>query len=175
MNRHAIKSGVILGIISVIISLLMYVTDVSLFATWWLQLILFVFYLALVCYFGIRYRNETGGYLSFGQSWVYSFVALAISGLIGSIFSILLFNVVDPELPEVITEQVIRNSESMMQGFGVPEDEIDKALEEARDDTREGFTAFGFMRGYLLTLIGYAVFSLVSGAIIKKKEPEFGA
>ncbi len=173
MNGHAIKSGVTIGIISIVVSLLLYIIDSSLLASMWVGISIFVLIIFLVSYFGIQHRKEIGGYLDFGNAWIYSIQVFVVAGIIGTLFNILLYNVVDPDLPEIIAEQAVENAESMMQRFGMPEDQMDEALEKARTDTLDRLTVVGSLKGFLWALIFYAVFSVITGLIIKKKEPEF--
>jgi len=172
MNKHAIKSGAIIGAISLVISLLMYIIDGSLFAVWWLGLLILAVIVALVAYFGVQHRNEDGGFMSFGQGWMYSMQAFIVAGIIGTIFRILLFTVIDPDLAEIVTEKAVENTAAMMESFGTPEEAMDKALEDARTNTMESFTAMGNIKAFGWGLIIYCIFSLITGAIIKKKEPE---
>ncbi|MEQ8904879.1 DUF4199 domain-containing protein [Ekhidna sp.] len=172
MNNHAIKSGLITGVISIVLSLLIYIVDPTIFAIWWLMLLLMLVYVGIVTYFGIQHRNLEGGYLSFGKAWVYSMTALVTYSLVGMVFSILLFTVIDPELSEIVTDAVVEKSEAMMRNFGMPEDQMDEALEKTRTDTLDRFTVMGSLKGFAWGLIINAILSLISGAIIKKKEPE---
>ena len=110
--------------------------------------------------------------MAFGKAWMYSFQLFVVAGIIGTIFNILLYNVIDPELPEMIANQAVENTESMMERFGMPEDQLDEALEKTREDTLNRFTVTGSLVGFLWGLVMYAIFSLITGAIIKKAEPE---
>ncbi len=172
MNQHAIRSGAIIGIISVVISLIIYMIDGSLFAAWWLNIGLMVLGLALVVYFGIQHRNEEGGYLAFGKAWMYSMQTFVIAGLIGTIFNILLFQVVDPDLAEVVTEKAIENSVAVMERFNTPPDAMEKAIEDTRTSMMDRFTVVGSIKGYGWAILIYAFISLITGAIIKRNEPE---
>ncbi|NQZ77369.1 MAG: hypothetical protein HRT61_14890 [Ekhidna sp.] len=67
MNNHAIKSGVIVGVISIVVTLLLYIVDPALLVSMWMFLLFFVF-VGLVAYFGIQHRNEIGGYMDFGKA-----------------------------------------------------------------------------------------------------------
>lgn len=172
MNSHAIKSGVMLSVISIVLTLLFYLVDPTLLAKWWLGIGIFVIMLVLVVYFGSQHRKDIGGFMTFGQGWVYSFQLFVVAGLIGTIFNILLYNVIDPELPEIVGEEILAAQEAMMSNFGMPEDQLEEALEKAREDAYDRFTISGSLIGFLWGLIVYAILSLITGAIIKKKEPE---
>ena len=172
MNSHAIKTGIILGVINIVLTLLIYIINPTSLAEWWFGLIMLAVALFLVSYLGIQHRNEIGGFMPFGQGWIYSIQAFVISGLIGTLFNILLYNIIDPELPAIVADQVVENSESMMRNFGMPEDQMDDALDKAREDTLERFTLTGSLTGFLWGLVISAILALITGAIIKKKEPE---
>lgn len=171
MNSHAIKSGIIVAVISIVITLLLYIVNAAMLVSMWMML-LFLVFVGLVAYFGIQHRNEEGGYMSFGKAWVYSMQVFVITGIIATIFNLLLYNVIDPELPELLADQSVENAESMMRNFGMPEEQMDEALEKTRTDTLDRFTVMGSIKGLLYGLIIYAILSLISGAIIKKNEPE---
>ena len=173
MNNHAIKSGLMIGVILIVITLLLYIIDSTLLAAMWVGIVIFILLMVLVSYFGVQHRKEIGGFMTFGKAWIYSMQAFVAAGLIVTIFNILLYNVIDPELPSIIADKSVENAESMMQRFGMPEDQMDEALEKARTDTLDRFTVTGSLVGFLWGLIIYAVLSLITGAIIKKKEPEF--
>lgn len=175
MNNHAIKSGVMLGVVGIVLTLLFYLVDPTLLAKWWVGIITLVLSLFLVCYFGIQHRNEIGGFMAFGKAWVYSMQLFVVAGLISTVFNILLYNVIDTELAGIVADQAVENAEAMMSNFGMPEDQMDEALEKARTDTLDRFTVAGSLIGFLWGLIVYAVLSLITGAIIKKKEPELEA
>lgn len=173
MNNHAIKTGLIVGVINIVLYLTIYIVDYTIMANWWLGFLLLGVAIAIVCYFGVQYRTSIGGFLEFGKAWVYSIIALAISGILGTIFSVVLYTVIDPELPGLLTEAIVEKSEKMMASFGMPDDQIEEQMEKIKEDTRSNFSALGFVKSYFISLIGYAVFALLSGAIIKKKEPAF--
>lgn len=173
MNNNAIKSGLIIGVISIIVTLLMYLIDPTLLASMWAGLIIFVIIISLVAYFGIQNRNEEGGFMTFGSAWIYSMKVFVIAGIIGTIFRVLLFNAIDPELTEIVVDAAVENTEAMMQNFGAPEETMEQGIEDARVRTEESLTVMGNIKGFAWGLIFYALFSLITGAIIKKNEPEF--
>lgn len=170
--NNAIKHGGILGIISIAMTLVFYVVDYSLLASWKVGLFSFAVFLGYGIYAGIGYRKEIGGYISFGKAFQHGFLTFAISALISTIFSILLYAVIDPELSQKVTDAAVQNAEEMMEGFGMTGDALDEAIEKTRKNTAERYSTAGMAMGYLWALIGCAIFALISGVIVKKKEPE---
>lgn len=171
--KEAVKSGAILGLISIIFGVVVYIVDPTLFVKWWFGLIMFGLSLGLVIYFGIQYRNaDHGGFLSYGEAYKHGFIVFAVGGAIGSVFNILLFNVIDPDLPQVLTQATIDQTYAMMQAFGAPESALDEQMEALENDIPKQFSPLGTLKGYGFALIGYAVLALISAAIVKKKQPE---
>jgi len=119
MNQKAIIYGVIGGLISVAISLLIYLFNPMLFADWWVGLVGFPFTIAILLVLGFAIRKENGGYLKFGEAFLNMLVTGVIMTVISVLFNILLFNVIDPELPAILTEQILQNTAEMMSGFGM--------------------------------------------------------
>lgn len=172
MNQNAIRSGLIVGVIGIIVSLLLYIVNSTLFGNSWLMLGLGVFNLVLITYFGVKYRNDSGGFLSFKDSYVYAIVTMIVMVVVTTIFSFVLFSVVDPGLPEIIADAAVENAESMMRSFGTPEEVMEEQLEKARQDTVDRFTVGGTIKGAGIRILINLVICLILAAIIKKKEPE---
>ena len=87
MNQNAILSGLIIGVIGIIISLLLYVVDPTLFVNMWLMITLGLVNLVLITVFGIKYRNENGGFIAFKDAYIYSVIAMIVLVLIGTLLA----------------------------------------------------------------------------------------
>ncbi len=135
-------------------------------------MLLGVLNLTLIAVFGVKYRNEIGGFMSFKDAYVYSLITMVVMVLVGTLFSIVMFNVVDPGISETVADAVAENTESMMRNFGAPEDGMDEAIDKARADTLDRFTMVGMIKGAGIRILINVVFCLILGAIIKKNEPE---
>ena len=170
--KPAAKSGLTLGLIGIIITLLIYFINAKLLANMWVGISILIVSLALVVMFGMSYRKQVGGYLSFKNAFLYSFILLLVAGLIGQSFNFILFNVIDPDLPQLVTDAALENTERMLEKFNVPDEEMDKALERTEDQMANQYKIGGIMKAYLYSIIIYAVISLITGAIIKKRNPE---
>lgn len=173
-STEAIKGGLIVGLISIILTMVAYTIDAGLLVDWKFSLGSFALSIFLYSYIGKKYRDDhLEGFISFGDAFKFIFIAGIIGAILSGFFSILLFNVIDPELPEILLEQVMKNTESMMESFGAPSGEIDQALEKLETDMASQFSAGGILKGSWAWLLGAALIGLICGAIIKKKRPEF--
>lgn len=168
---HAIKSGLIIGLISIVLSILVYVIDPLIFAKWWFGISLFILSLILVVVFGRKYRTSIGGFMGFGPAFIHGFVTFIAAGLIGTIFNILLHTVIDPDLRIVITEAALDNTAAMMESFGAPSDQIDEAMLKTEESMVEQFSLTGMLMSFVWSILVYAVLSLITGLIVKKNEP----
>tara|TARA_B100001245_G_scaffold180745_1_gene138869 strand:- start:608 stop:1129 length:522 start_codon:yes stop_codon:yes gene_type:complete len=171
--KNAVKSGVYVGVLSIIFVLLAYVIEPTYLAKWWFGIGILVINLGLVIYFGLQYRKEEEGYLTFKEGFLHGFVLLLVAGIIGTVFQILLYTVIDPELPQIITEAMVAQQEAMLQKFGMQGAQLDEAIEKIKEETPKNFTAGGLLKSYAFGTIFYLIISLITGAIVKKSEPEF--
>ena len=169
--NNAIKNGIILGVISIVLVILCYVVDLSILATFKFLALLLLVGLGFVIYAGISYRGEIGGYMPYGKAFQHGFLVLAVSGLVSTVFNLLLYNVIDPEMPQKLTDAIIANTEEMMAGFGAPQETIDQQIAQMRTNMVDQFGVFGLVKGYLMALIWYAVIALLTSLFVRKNEP----
>jgi len=172
LRDHAIKWGVILGLVGIIYTVLLYIVDAALLANMWLGLFTLVLFLGLVIYAGIDYRKQIGGLLPFGKAYQHGFLTLVIGGIIGTLFNYLLYNIIDPGVVETLAEAGAENARAIAERFGAPPEAIDDAVEQARTDTIDRLQGAGVFISYLWGLIAYAIIALITGAIVKRKPPE---
>lgn len=169
--QAAIKPGLTIGLVSLAITFVAYFIDATLLGSAWFGLVAIVVFFVLMIYFGKEYRNELGGFMSFGTAFNFSFIAIVISGLVGLIGQILLFQVIDPSLAGVLADQAFETQMSMMERFGQDPDTMDPTLLEAmKTSTADSFTLAGQLKNFGIGLIVYAIIALILGAILKKKD-----
>src|SRR5690606_31480436 len=172
LMNHALKWGGIFAGISIVVVMLIYAIDYTMMAGFTFMLIMLAVGLGFVIYAGINYRNEIGGYIAFGKAYLHGFAVCAVGGIVTTLFNLLLYKVIDPELAQNLTEAIISNTESTMQRFGAPQDSIDQTIDKMREDMPNNFSAFGLIKGYFTSLIWYAILSLITGLVVKKNQPE---
>ena len=170
--QHAAKWGLILGGVSIALTVIAYAVNYTILADWKFVIFVLLLLLGATIYAGINYRNEIGGFLPYGKAFQHGFVLLAISGIISTIFMILLYTVIDTELPAKLTEVSIENAQKMMESFGMPEDKMDQAIEDARKRSEGQFSAIGSIKSYGFGLIFYAIVSLITSIFVRKNPPE---
>jgi len=168
---NAAKHGLILGGIGIILTVLAYATSLSFMGSFKFIGLLFASYIGYVIYAGISYRNSIGRYISYGKAFVHGFVVMAIAAVVGLVFGVVLYDLIDPDLANNLSDAIILNTEDTMRNFGAPEEQIDKTIEQMKKDLPEGFTMMGRVKNFLTGLIWYAVFVAITSLIVRKNEP----
>lgn len=169
--QSAVRPGIILGLVSLVLTYVAYFIDSSYLASGYFGLVALVLFFGLIIYFGKEYRKEVGGFMSFGTAFKFSFSAILTSGLIVLIGSLLLFHVIDPSLPQVLGDLTFESQLEMMEGFGGNPDSLPaETLEEMRQASLSNFTLLGQLKGFGFGLIAYAIIALILGAILKKRD-----
>lgn len=172
-NTQAIQTGIILGFTSIIFYLGAYIIDVSYIVNWKFGLTLYIIYLILAIILGRKYRSEIGGYMSYGEAFKFSFFAFTVSGVIAILFNIVLYNVIDPELPANLTKIMIETQEQMFSSLGVSDDILDEAILKLEEDVPKQYTTIGQLKSSWVVLIFALILGAISALFIKKNKPEF--
>ncbi len=171
LNSYVIKYSIIIALISIIINTLVYIIDETMMIKWWFGLISIAITFGLLIYFGISIRNETGGYMSFKTAFITIFLIVFFSTIISIGYSLVLHNLIDPDLKNRLSEAMIEQTTQMMERFGVPEDQMDEALEKVKQ--QDNFSTLAMLKsGGIVSIVIGLLFGLIVGAIIKKKVPE---
>lgn len=169
--KGALKTGAIVGLISIILTLVIYLASPGTMAKIWYPFLTGIIFIVIVTVLGVRFRNSHGGYMTFGQAFLFCLITFAISGLIGTTFSIILHHVIDTGLADFLTKESIKNMTDLMSSMGAPQAQMEEELAKKEGEMLDAFSVGGIVKGYFLVLIGYAVVSLITGLIVKKNEP----
>ncbi|MCM0041852.1 MAG: DUF4199 domain-containing protein [Algoriphagus sp.] len=169
--QSAVRPGLIIGLVSLVITYVAYFIDSSYLASGYFGLIALVLFFGLIIFFGKEFRKESGGFLTFGAAFNFSFFAILISGVIGLIGNILLFHVIDPTLPQVLGDLTFETQLEMMENFGQNPDSMPtEALDKMKEASASNFTLVGQLKGFGFGLVAYAIIALILGAILKKRD-----
>src|SRR5690606_20754304 len=108
--QAAIKAGVITGLIMTVITFLCYFINYELLGAAWLGGASLLIYCGLIIFFGIEYRKELGGFMSFGTAFQFAFISLIIMLVVTTFGNMLLFLVLDPGLGERMADLTMENT-----------------------------------------------------------------
>jgi len=170
-NEEWLKGGLILAGVSILLTMLTYVIDVSLMVEWWFGIVSILISMGLLIYLGINYRNDIGGILSYGDAFKFSFLVFFVSYVVGIIFQIALYTVIDPELPETMKQLTVEKTVEMMEGFGMSDEALDAAIIGVEDGIDEATTPMGMIKSAPLGIFFLLFFSAISAIFIKRNPP----
>jgi hypothetical protein len=171
MLSHGVKWGLITASIGIILTIIWYVVDYALLGDWKIGLLSIAIYIGLLIYTGITYRNEVGGFLSYGKAFQYTMIVVIVSGIVTTIFNLLLYQVINPELGAMVTDAAVQNQEEMMRSMGAPESSIEQGVADARTRMENQFTVGGQLLGTAFILGGGAILALLTSLVVRKNQP----
>ncbi len=163
LSKTSIISGIYLGIASILISVIFYVTGnpFSKIATW----IGYAVAVAGVVLAQLNFRKTLGGTMLYGQALGVGILTIVFASILSSIYTFVLYQFIDPSLQDQLRlfteEQIVKQGK-------VPEDQIEMAVNMATKFQKPVFLLiFGILGSAFLGLI----ISLIT-SIFTKKKPE---
>jgi len=165
MNNISVKYGVIGGLIVTTFVLIQYFTGTL--ASMWMGFIPLVVTIVIIVMAAKQTKKAQNGLISLKDA----FIAAFITGVIVSVFSLvvqlLLFKVIDPDLPQAMEAQMIENTVEMLEKFGTPENVIDETVGEIQGTIKDAYTIKGMTMSYVKGLFFQAFLALIIALIIK--------
>jgi hypothetical protein len=173
LKTEALKNGVIWGIISIVIFLVVWYVAPSLMGGYIYTGITFLIGLALAIFFCLDMRKKAGAYWSFGDALWNIFVMFLMSVLIIYVFTIIFGKFIDTSYPVKMKELTMEKTESMLQSLGLGEQEIAETMEKTSESMEKQFNP-SFMQavvGFGIASIFYFIGALIFAAIFKRSNP----
>lgn len=168
MLRSSAKGGLILGLISVLISVITYVLGPISNTPIWVSVLSYLILLGGAWYFTVNYRNTIcEGYISYGKAFTYGWFTIMFAGVISVLFNVLLQTVIDPGYMEKVMEF---QREQLYAKGGMSDAQIEQSIEIATKFMTPGFLVFFGLLGSALQGL---IVSLISSAFARKERPVF--
>lgn len=165
-KKFILNYGLIFGLISVILGVVMYVTNSYLAPHWIYSVIGFIIFAVLVS-LGIKaFKAENGGFLSLGEALKVGIGIALIGGIITAIWSLVLMEVLEPDymeqMAQIQREQMIENFPDMT------EQQMDQASEMSASFQSPWVT---IPISLVINLFLGLIISLIAGLIMRQKRP----
>ena len=174
---EALKTGAILGLITITVSLIVNIIDISLFLAgpWWFPSLYFlsvnfIFWALITIYFGREYVNSRGGYFNYSKAYTFSLIVAVVDTIIKTFFGIIFMLYIDPDFTENLRLVVIDNTTEMLEKFNLGQEAIDLALQEIENQP-DPLALKTQITNLFVSLLGCALFSLLFAIFIKKNPP----
>lgn len=176
MKNNGVKYGLFYGIGSSLLALLAYFIDPILLFTFldWQSILSLLLMVGLMYWSAKTTKEEKGGYLSFGEAFVPTFLTYVIGNVIYSIFIYVLMSV-DPALSDVAATATADMLETMYSTIGFSEDQILEMSEQVEDQMEGGntYSIGNTIVGIITSIFFFGLpLSAIIAAIVKKKNPD---
>ena len=170
LRKNAARYGLFLGLFTIVTTTLVYVLDISLFTASWYGMLSMAIIIGFGAYAAIQCKKNQGGFLTFKETFTSFFVSVLVGLFISTLFSILLFNVIDPEAKQIITDNVIKLTSGMMEKFGAKPADINNVIKEMQKT--DSFGVMGQLKGFAFNIVIYSVIGLITALIIRRERPQ---
>jgi hypothetical protein len=162
--------GLYLGLASILISVLIYALNLELFTKWYITVINFTVLLVIGIMAVKKAKSlDPDPFFSFKSAFSAFFLPVILGAFISIIFTAILFNVIDPEAAAYVQEMSLEASREIMERFGAPPSEIEKAIAGQRDVNP--FSVTNIFKSFAFTIVLYAILSLLVALIFREKDP----
>jgi len=167
IKKNGINYGIITGVISILITTLIYVIDLELFTSMWIGLTSIALYIVIGVVLLSKTKKDLKGIFSFKDAFTTYFISAVVGILISVTFNIILFNLIDPAAKETIKELTMKYTAEMLQKFGTPAEAMNKALAEM--DKTDQFSPVSLLKSSIFSILFSSVFGLILALIFKSK------
>lgn len=159
--KSCLKFGLIMGLISVVLSVLFYMLDL-LFAPW---IVIPNLILSLVVLYLLQrsYRDTyENGYITYGKAFGAGVVIFIYAAIITAIFTYLLYAVIDPGL----VEKSLAATSAKLEAKGIPQSAIDAGLEMQEKMLKPWIIS---LSGIFFSMLSGVIMSLITSIFVAKK------
>ena len=172
IRKLSIRNGLIIGGVSVLLSLVFWVVDPLMqYTNSWVAFGLFVIVIVLLVILGIETRKAAGGYWTFAEAFKSLLLTSVIVSIITILFHYILNAFIDPTLPQRAADAIGEKLTDQLSSAGLSQDKIDEMV--AAMPAKLAPTLKNEAVNLGLGLLVYAVIDLIIAAIIKKNQPMF--
>lgn len=175
-KAQSIKLGVILGVISFILGLVVLYVTRSIHSFLVLTSLSFgintILYAIISAVFSFNLRKRNGGYWNFSIALKSIFLMLLISTLIATIGTLVFVNFVNPTLQEEVLRNTINVTIEFMEEQGAPDEAIDSGVAKLEEqmETIGNISFLQALRGLGIAILVQFIFALILSAITRNEK-----
>lgn len=171
----ALKSGLIIGVVSIVVFIIMYVADfkpVGIMMPFVILLVGLAINIAILVILFKKYRNEIGGFISFGDAFLYCFIALVAATVLSTIFTFLFIQFIEPNYYKSIMDAQKTYMENYLSGK-VSEEQMAQTMDKIDEQAAKMGSLSTTLKNLAFSTLFSGVIALIVGAIMKKKPDVF--
>ncbi len=173
MNTNSKTTGLTFGYILmayyVIVNLIVFFADYTLFAKPYLGItnMVMVLILGVSCVWITKRR--LGNLITTKEGFSAFFIMVVIGLLANNVIQFVVFNIVNPEAKDVNNQIMVAMAESIAKDINAPQEEIDKQLEYMRNNPNDNFSFKSMIFSFAQGILGASVAGLLIALTFKNK------
>ena len=160
--------GAVSAAVNFALIVLLYLVNMNLLAEWYVGILALVIIVVFLFLGTVAARKANEGAFSFGQAWMASMTVAFVAQILSAALTLVLYQVIAPELPGVLEEITLDKSREMMEGFGMSGDMLELQMSELKKAMSEAYTAKGLAKNSAGAMMMWAVISLIVAAITRR-------
>ncbi len=171
--QSAIRYGLILGVVNILLAVFGYIMGIE-FTMSYYGIISGIVSVGAIIFVCNRIKKENKGIIKYFDAAKMVFVSLMLSYVIGSTYNYVFNAFIAPEYAQEIAKVSLQKAETMLEGFGMKESDLDKAMEEARTKSRESLEnpLIPFLQGIMAGAVVLFVVALLAAIFVQRKPKE---
>ncbi|EDM43214.1 50S ribosomal protein L31 type B [unidentified eubacterium SCB49] len=166
VKKVAMQYGLILGLASVMLSVVVYAMGQTYEQPWWQSVLSFVIMLGCIVYALKAFKKDNSGFLSLSEAIKVGLAVALLAGIIGVFFNFIFTTVIEPDFTANIIEKA--SNDMVEQNPNMTEEQMEMALSITEKMTSPVVMA---AMGIIMSLFFGFVISLISGLIMKVEKP----
>ena len=128
--------------------------------------------IGVLVYLFKSYKTQIGGYITFGDAFLYCFIALLAATVLSSLFTFLFIQFIEPNYYMNILEAQKTYMENYLSGK-VTEEQLAQTLDKMDAEAAKMTPVSNLIKGLVGGVIFDGIIALIVGAIMKKKPEMF--
>lgn len=165
VKRNGISFGIIIGVVSALITATIYAIDINLFISGWLGAIIIGLYIIISIILLVKTKKDLNGAFPFKEAFTTYFIAAVIGVAISTTFNIILFNFIDPSIKDTLKELTAKYTMEMMQKFGTPTTAINETIKKLNESNP--YSIIELLKGSIYSIVVNCIFGLIMAAFFK--------
>ncbi len=170
----AIRYGLILGVLSTLLSLFNYLMGVEYTMSYTSVAVSSVIFIGAVIFVCNRIKAENKGIIKYFDAVKLVFVSFMLAYVISSSYNLIFNNFIAPEYNQEIAKVSLDKATELMESAGMPESKIDETINEARQEVEKNLANpfIPFLQGIMMGAVGLFVVALLAAIFVQRKPVE---
>ena len=167
VKKVAYPYGAILGLLTVFLSVIVYVMDLTYEQPWWQGTISFIIMIICIVYGLKAFKKDNSGFLSLGEAIKVGLAISLIAAIIGVLFNLVFMYVIEPDYT---TNMLAANETKMIeQNPNMTQEQIDMSM--GITETIMSPAILSAISVIMALFFGFII-SLITGLVMKNNRPE---